>query len=128
MPETDIGQAVVTTNTQTDFSVPAETTDNSNINETRWHNEKWTTYFGYYKASTELAAVIDANTTWTVGKGFTADPDTTMLFDSIRGWGKDSFNTIIENMIRVYHIGGDSFAEKIFSDDGRCINLKTLDP
>jgi hypothetical protein len=63
-----------------------------------------------------------------VGKGFKADEITTMLLDTIKGWGKDTFNTILENMIRTYHIGGDSFAEIIRDNEGNLINLKPLDP
>ena len=44
------------------------------------------------------------------------------------GFGVDTFNTILENMIRTYHISGDSFAEIIRDDDGQLINLKALDP
>ena len=129
MPQTDISSAAVVENTQDSFSVATATTDASgNQNETKWTNSKWPEYFGYYKEIPEFAAVTDAKATWTVGKGFTADPLTTMHLSSIRGWGKDTFNTIIENMIRTYHIGGDAFCEIIRNGDGILINLKPLDP
>jgi len=51
-----------------------------------------------------------------------------MLLDTIKGNGLDTFNTILENMIRTYYIGGDSFAEIIRDDEGNLINLKSLDP
>ena len=63
-----------------------------------------------------------------MGKGFTADELTTLLLDTIKGWGKDTFNTILENMIRTYHIGGDAFAEIILNEEDVLINLKPLDP
>ena len=91
-------------------------------------NENWSQWFGYYKTIPELAAVIDAKATWTVGKGFKADEITTMLLDTIKGFGKDTFNTIIENQIRTYQIGGDSYAEIIRDDEDNLINLKPLDP
>ena len=61
----------------------------------------------YLKTIPELQATIDAKATWTVGKGYTADPITTLILDRINGWGKDTFNTILENIIRTYNIGGD---------------------
>ena len=129
MPQTDIGNATVTSNTQTDYSVDAKQTDGTyDQKETIWTNENWSQYFGYYKTIPEFAAVTDAKATWTVGKGFMADKVTTFNLSFIRGWGKDTFNTIIENMIRTYHIGGDAFAEIIRNKEGILINLKSLDP
>ena len=129
MPETDINSASKGTSVIEDFSVDAKQTDAQGEQpETEWMNSLWTTWFGYYKTIPELNAAIDAKATWTVGKGFIADEVTTLLLDTITGWGKDTFNTIIENMIRTYHIGGDAFAEIIRDDDKVLINLKPLDP
>ncbi len=131
MPETDIGQAVTTdlTNAIEDYSVATATTDAAGEQkETRWTNQEWTKYLGYYKEIPELQAAIDAKATWTVGKGFESDEIPGLILGAIRGWGKDTFNTILENMIRTYHIGGDAFAEIITDDRGILINLKPLDP
>lgn len=131
MPETDIGSADSSnlTNAMTDFSVASQETDAAtDTKETVWDNTKWSQYLGYYKEIPELGAAIDAKATWTVGKGFNADETTTMLLDTINGWGKDTFNTIIENMIRTYNIGGDAFCEIIRDEDDVLINLKPLDP
>ena len=51
-----------------------------------------------------------------------------MLLDTIKGYGKDTFNTIIENMNRTYYIGGDSYANIIRDDEGVIVNLKPLPP
>ncbi len=131
MPETKIDSAVSSnlTNTMELFSVGAKQTEAATgQNETEWQNEKFTSWFGYYKTIPELTSVIDAKATWTVGKGVIADEETTLLLDTIKGWGKDTFNTIIENCVRTYHIGGDSFCEIIRDDDDGLINLKPLDP
>jgi hypothetical protein len=131
MPETDIGKAVASdlTTAITDFSVDTAMTDGpTDQPETTWMNENWSQYFGYYKDIPELAAVIDAKATWTVGKGFKADEQTTMLLDTIKGNGFDTFNTILENMDRTKEIGGDAYAEIIRDDEGNLINLKPLDP
>jgi len=117
------------TNTMENFTVPSDTTDGAvDQPETTYENDKWQDYFGYYRDIPELKAVIDAKATWTLGKGYTADPLTTFFIDQIKGWGKDTFNSILENLIRDYQIGGDAFAEIIRDDEGALINLKPLDP
>lgn len=131
MPDTDIGNADYGDfkNTITDYSVTATMTDGAgDQDETFWDNVNWTTYLGYYKVIPELAAAIDAKATWTIGKGFKSNEVTEMALSRIKGWGKDSFNTIMENMVRTYHIGGDAFAEVIRDEKGQLINLKPLDP
>lgn len=112
-----------------DFSVKSEVTDTAaNQKETEWINDRWAQQFGYFNQIPELNATINAKSTWTIGKGFKSDAITEMLLDTIKGWGKDTFNTILENMIRTYYIGGDSFAEIIRDDEGNLINIKTLSP
>jgi len=117
------------TNAMTDYSVETDDTDaTSDQKETEWVNSNWQQQFGYFTQIPEINAAINAKATWTIGKGFSADEVTTMLLDTLKGWGKDTFNTILENMIRTYYIGGDSFAEIIRDDEGNLINLKTLNP
>ena len=131
MGETDVTSSVASdlTNVVTDFSVDTQITDGAtDQKETTWMNTDWTQYFGYYKKIPEVAGVIDAKASWTIGKGFTADEITTMLLDTIKGNGFDTFNTILENMERTKEIGGDSYAEIIRDDNGILINLKPLDP
>ena len=70
----------------TDFSVDTSDTDGVEGEvESRWNNDKWTQYFGYFEVIPELNAAINAKSTWTIGKGFKADETTTMLLDTIRG-------------------------------------------
>jgi len=131
MPTTRITSAVASdlTTAMTDYSVDAMQTDGiSDQKENTWTNQEWGQYLGYYKKIPELRAVIDAKSTWTVGKGFEADEVTTLLLNTIKGWGVDTFNTILENMIRTMQIGGDSFAEIIRDDEDNLINVKPLDP
>ena len=131
MPEQRIDSAVASdlTNAVTDFSVDTASTDGVfEQQETKWMNTEYAQYFGYYVKIPELQAVIDAKATWTVGKGFKADEITTMLLDTIKGWGKDTFNTILENMMRTMQIGGDAFCEIIRDEEENLVNLKTLDP
>ncbi len=131
MPEYKIDSTSAAENQQDDYSVNTQSTDGaSGQKETRWpHDKNWSQWFAYYKKIPELKAVIDAKATWTVGKGFTSDSETTTILNDIRGWGKDTFNTILENMIRTYNIGGDSFCEIVRdNEEGEVINLKPLDP
>lgn len=129
MPETDISSAVASEDKHEDYSVEAQQTDAAaDQKETEWINVNWGDWLGYYKTIPELSSVIDAKATWTVGKGFTADEETTLLLDTIKGFGKDTFNTIIENLIRTYNIGGDAFCEIIRDEEDILINLKPLDP
>jgi len=128
MPQTDIGNAIASVSEFTDFSVDTKDTDAAgNAKETKYTNTKWSQYLGYYKEIPELAAAIDAKATWTVGKGFQADDVTTMILDTIKGFGVDTFNTILENMIRTYNIGGDAFCEIIRDEEENLINIKPLD-
>ena len=113
------------------FSVDDQYTDGPTDNkETTWQDPDFSTYLGYYKdpKTPELTAVIDAKATWTVGKGFSSDRETGVILDSIKGFGKDTFNTILENAMRVLLIGGNFYAEIIRDEKGELVNLKPLDP
>jgi len=116
------------TNQVSDFSVSTATdTGVSGIGETTYQAD-WTKWLGYYYKIPELASVIDKKAMFTVGKGYTADAKTTKILDRIRGWGKDTFNIILQNTTRTYTIAGDSYAEIIKDTAGRLINLKPLNP
>ena len=131
MPETRITPAESSdlTNAITNYAVDSQNTDGaSGEQETKWNNSMWSQYLGYYKTIPELRAVIDAKATWTIGKGFEADVGTTVKLNHITGRRQETFNTILENLIRTMQIGGDSFAEVIRDDEGNLINLKPLDP
>ena len=133
MAENKIGSAVASdlTNAVTDFLVPTATTDAAtDQKETEWMDTNYSQYFGYYKdeKTPEITAVIDAKATWTVGKGFIAGPKTTLLLDTIKGNGFDTFNTILENAMRTMLIGGNFYAEVIRDNEQNLINIKPLDP
>jgi len=131
MPSTDIGSAdyaAVRSSIQ-DYDVDSASTDAATgQKEFKYQIENWSEYLGYYKSIPELQTAVDAKANWTVGAGYTSDMATTMLLDTIKGNGKDSFVTILGNMIRTYTIAGDSFTEIIRNRDGLVVNLKPLDP
>ena len=136
MPDTNIGAAdysnlksAFAAGTENYYSVPSEMTDAADgMGETWWNNTNWSQQLGYYKQIPELRSVIDAKATWTVGKGFKSDETTEMILAKIVGFGKDTFNTILENLIRTMQIGGDSYAEIIKTEEDGIVNLKPLDP
>jgi len=116
------------TNEMEDYSTDTATLDGAGgQKETKWINTKWSTQLGYFLNTTIIQEIINARARWTIGKGYQADEITVMLLDTIKGVGNDTFNTILENMIRCYHIGGDAYAEIIRDDEGNLINLKPLD-
>lgn len=130
MPETDIASAEASdlTNTMVDYSVDSETTDGATGDgEFRYQNRNWNEWLGYYKAIPELKIAVDTKANWVMGNGYEADDTTVMLLDTITGNGKDSFNSIIENMERTCYIAEDAYAEIIRHKDVLA-NLKPLDP
>jgi len=125
----DSAEASDLTNTIVDYSVDSQSTDAAGDQpETTWQMTEWDINLGYYKEIPELQTAIDAKANWTIGAGFTSDEITEMVLGTIKGNGKDSFNTIMTNLIRTYTIGGDSYAEIIRGEGNVIVNLKPLDP
>lgn len=121
-----------TTTSELDQSLEIQTTypedvDRAGTQKTVYTNDKWTTYNSYYKNHIATKSVINKLGMWAVGKGYKADKKTEKILDKIIGWGKDTFNEVIDNQVRVKHINGDSYAE-IIKDGNKLINLKPLNP
>ena len=140
MPETDIGSAEASAITsgysnQADIAVDptfkinsVQTDAGGSQKEYTWQMTDWSQNLGYYKKIPELQTAVDAKANWTMGAGFEADEQTTLLLDTMKGNGKDNFNAILGNAVRTYTIGGDSFDEVIRDKEGVLANLKPLDP
>ena len=96
--------------------------------ETVWTNTKFSQYWGYFNEVPDLKGALLMKAIFNVGKGFTADPLTTVILDHISGWGKDTFEDILFNMEVMRRVAGDSFAEIVRADDGTILNIKPLDP
>lgn len=113
-----------------DITVATKNTDGiSNLEETSWQNEKWSAWYGYYLQIPEVKTAIDMRAIWTIGKGYRADVQTTVILDHITGYGHDTFNSILKNMIVTRRIGGDAYCEIMRDEEsGLIINLKPLDP
>ncbi len=121
------------TSSVTDYSVDSQTTDGGQ-NET-WWNTRFRNYLGYYKSIPELKSTIDTKSKWVVGKGLTADKRTMKILEKIKGFGKDTINSLIQNGVKTYYVGGDSLWEIITKDNApitpngsNLINLKPLNP
>jgi len=129
MPERDIASSAVGDNEATfqDFSVAEQTLDSAgDQKETTHFNHSFNKQLGYYKSIPELKSAIDAKARWTIGKGFTSNEITEIALSAIKGHGKDTFNSILENQERMSEIAGDSFAHIIRDNEGNLINLKPM--
>jgi hypothetical protein len=89
--------------------------------------------FRYYKNDPQIKKSIDALASWTVGRGYTIDSTyDKVVLESLDGWGEDTIDSILWNMIVVKKIVGDSFAEIIRADNknpkSQLINLKPISP
>ena len=133
----DISKAVVGTSHSDSYTDPTKNTDyydggslstDGQTGEWVSHTPDFDKWHKYYNDVDVFAEIIDVIALWTVGKGYKADEKTKEKLDKIRGWGKDDFNTIIENQLRVGVLGGDSFAQIIKDKAGRLTNLKPLNP
>jgi hypothetical protein len=113
------------------YSVGTKALDYSGSNdETYWYFTKASEYYGFYKNIPELKQAVDALAMWTAGKGFEpVDPITKVELDFVSGWGEDSIDSILENMIVVKKIIGDSFAEIIRDKEtDKLLNIKPISP
>ena len=142
MPDTDIGSTEVSNLTdafanQADVSVSetykvdASSTEGAGSQkEFTWQMTEFSQNLGYYRKIPELKTAIDAQALWTLGAGYEAEEETTMLLQTIKGNGKDSFNSILKNMQKIKTLAGDSFSEIIRDEknEGLLVNLKPLDP
>jgi hypothetical protein len=117
-----------------DYSVDALELDSPDgTKEFKYTNNNFSEYMGYLDEIAELSSTIKTMARWTVGKGFKADKKTTKILNRIVGWGKDSFNEVMKNNIKIYMAGGDAFCEiittdkkEIAKDGSNLLNLKPL--
>jgi hypothetical protein len=116
-------------NSVSDYTVTTQVTDAGSQKENKWENPNATKYLGFYKSIPELKKSIDALALWAVGKGYDADPETTLILEHMNGWGEDTFESICMNLIICKKIFGDAYAEIVRdADTDTLLNLKVLDP
>lgn len=130
MAQYDIGKSTTTDigGKLDDYEVDSYSLDFASTQDETGHTfSKASEYFGYYKNIPELKKAIDALATWTVGIGWNTDTITKVELEHVTGWGEDSFQSIIWNMIVTKKIIGDSFAE-IIKEGDLLINIKPISP
>lgn len=131
--ETNIGN-ITTTQLKSgvpDFKVSQKTIDEAGAQpETYWNNSNWPVYLGYLKTIPEYRNAVRALAIYTCGRGWSASPEDTAMLENIRGWGEDTFDSIMQDMIIVKKTNGDSYLEIIRNPDNPAtiINLKKLNP
>ena len=131
MAEMDVTTSVASDlkNAITEYSVDEQHTEGAtDQKETTWMDTDFGQNLGYYNDIPEVESVIDVKALWVMGRGYIADETTTMILDTIKGNGFDTFNSILENLERTKDIGGNSYGEIITNEKGILINLKPLDP
>jgi hypothetical protein len=124
----DTSRYQLETNSNDNYSVLYRDTDGTSGNAEYEFTPNFKKWHGYYREHADFAAVIDKLASWGVGKGYEASKSTKKKLKRIIGFGKDDFNTLIENLSRTFLLCGDSFAEIIKDKWGRLINLKPLNP
>ena len=132
--ETNIGN-LTTTQLKSgvpDYKVSAKTIDEAGPQpETYWYNSNWSTYLGYLKTIPEYRNAVRALAIYTCGRGWTSeDPRVVPMLENIRGWGEDTFDSIMQDMIIVKKTNGDAYCEIMRNKDNpeTIINLKKLNP
>lgn len=132
MAEYNVNQTRTTdlTGSVTDYKPNAESLDSPENTETRWNNDNWNEWLGYYKQIPEYKTAIGTFATWVIGKGWTSpDSRTTVTLENIRGWGEDTFTSILWNMLVIKKVNGDAYAELIRNaETGDLENIKPLSP
>lgn len=112
----------------TTFNYSPESLDNTQT-KIEYVLQNVTENIGYYKKAHQLKKAIDGKAMWTVGQGWTTQLTAdTVTLEKITGWGEDTFDSIMWNMVVMKHVCGDSFAEIIRNDKKALVNIKPLSP
>lgn len=123
MAEFDIAQTTTPT-APTDYSIGSETLDSpTDQKETFYDNLEFTKYNKAYKTHAKIGKSIQAWATWVLGQGWTASSRDTVILENIDGWGEDTINSVLWNMLTQKKAQGDAFAEIVRNDSGTLVNL-----
>lgn len=115
-------------NSSLDYETPLANIDEAGRGKTYWNNNFWYEGYGLWEDNPAYKEPIRALARWTVGKGFETSVINKIRLDNITGWGEDSFQSILTDLIIVKKTNGDAYAEIINNDKGILINLKPLNP
>ncbi len=113
-----------------DFTVKsAKIDDVTGEQETYHYNENYEKYLGFYKTMPQIKQATDSFYMWAFGKGWEAEPHVKVRLQKIKGWGEDTFDSIMQNLGCTKGVNGDSYAEKVYDEaSGELVNIKPLNP
>lgn len=131
MAKLDANQTSITdmNSTVQDFVVDTGFIDEANDSgETFWDYPRVHEYLGYYQLLPELKKSVDILAMYATGKGWTSPNSRTQIeLENIIGWGEDTFESIVWNLLVQKKVFGDAFAEIIREPKtGRLLNIKPL--
>ncbi len=129
MAEFDIGQTSRTNlkGTLGEYAPNPQTPDRADYtDEFTYHFTNHAKYTAQYKTNPFLKKAIDGLANWITGRGIQADRRTKVILNERRGYGEDTFLSIVRNFIVQKKVQGDAFIEIIRNEDGRLVNLKPL--
>ena len=92
------------------------------------NHQFWSTYNGYYKKIPELKQAVDSLALWVAGKGWKAPSEAFVALENIKGWGEDTFDSLMQQAIILKKIHGEAYFEIIRNADENLINLKPMNP
>lgn len=130
MPKLDIATATKGAEIK-DLKVPALQLDAATgMQETEWSNSRGHEYYGYFEKIADLKSAILMKAIWNVGRGWiTKDIRSKIWAEHVSGWGKDTFDDIIFNMVVQMKVWGNAYCQIIRDEEtDEIINLKPLDP
>src|SRR3990167_11510577 len=93
------------------------------------NSQFWSTRLGYYKTIPELKQAVDSLALWVAGKGWKTDLGLHKVqLERIKGWGEDTFDSLMQQAIVLKKIQGEAYFEIIRNDNGTLLNLKPINP
>ena len=130
MAELDINKTTTTdlTGNVSNITVNSVVPDQENVaGESYYEWSDAADNLGFYQEIPEIKSALRVLGQRVAGIGWTTpDSRSEVELDHITGWGKDTFTSIMVQMVIEKKVFGDSFAEIIRTKEGKLLNLKKL--
>src|SRR3990167_5032360 len=135
MPEFSINSATTTdfSSTVKDVTISPLTPDQAIAGMRYWNFPDANENLGFYHSIPELKSALHVFAQRVAGLGWTTESVLTdATLKMIRGWGKDTFDSIMRMMLIEKKVFGDALAEIVTLDNvplaksGKLINIKKL--
>lgn len=82
----------------------------------------------FYKSVSQVKQAVDSLAIWVAGKGYsTISSRDEVILEYLSGWGEDTFDSIMQNLIITMKIQGDAFAQ-IVREGRQLVNLIPISP